>query len=259
MESLKVVKIGGNVIDDPDNLQSFVKTFAGMPGRKILVHGGGKLAGSLASRLGIDSRMIGGRRVTSPEMLEVAVMVYSGLINKRIVAMLQSLGCNAIGLSGADGGAVIAHRRSAVPVDFGEVGDVEEVNGKMISSLVEHGMVPVMCAVTMDIHGNLLNTNADTIATEVACEMSRFFDTSLIYCFELDGVLLDIDNPGSVVTFIDRGIFENLKNVGKISGGMLPKIENALRAVETGGVGRVIIKNSDSLLKDSGSMIARQK
>lgn len=251
---LAVVKIGGNVIDTDVALDAFLVDFAQLPGSKILVHGGGKIATTLASKLGIASEMIEGRRVTSPEMLDLAVMVYAGLLNKRIVAGLQARKCNAIGLSGADGMAIRAHKRSAIPIDYGMVGDVEEVNSSLLKMLIDDKIVPVFCAISCDENGNLLNTNADTIASSVALAASRFADVELVYCFEKPGVLRDVNDDKSVIKTIDSLTFNNLKQQGVIAKGMLPKISNSLEAVRE-GVRRVVIKSSDELLNETGTVI----
>lgn len=254
---LTVVKIGGNVIDSPEALDAFLDDFSRLPSPKVLVHGGGKIATTFAARLGIESQMIEGRRVTSPEMRDVAVMVYAGLLNKRIVAALQARGCNAIGLSGADGFAVRAHRRAPVPVDYGEVGDVDGVNAATLGALLDGGFVPVFCAISCDAEGNLLNTNADTIAMEVAKAGATLYPTRLLYCFEKRGVLRDVEDEDSVIDVIDNGSFAALKSAGVISKGMLPKVMNALTAVNECGVSEVVIKSSSELLADTGTKIRK--
>lgn len=243
---INVVKIGGNVIDSPTAIDKFLSDFAGMQGRKVLVHGGGKLATSLASGLGIETCMVKGRRVTSPEMLDVCLMVYAGLINKRMVAGLSSRGCATIGLSGADGMVVKAVRRPKEPVDYGEVGDVVGVNARLLANLLDAGLTPVICAITCDAEGNLLNTNADTIASEVAVALSGLEKTTLTYCFEKRGVLRDVTDPDSVISEITEVTFPELKRGGVIADGMLPKIENSLGAVGR-GVNQVLIKCSEEL------------
>ncbi len=199
MDRLRVVKIGGNVIDDAVALQGLLCRYAAISGPKVLVHGGGKLATELSGRLGITPKMVDGRRITSEQDLEVVTMVYAGLINKRITAQLQALGCNALGLSGVDGNVILAQRRPVKEVDFGLVGDVESVNGPFLSSLLEKGIAPVLCAITHDGAAQLLNTNADTIASEVAVALSPWFEVELIYCFEKKGVLRDVANEDSVI------------------------------------------------------------
>lgn len=254
---LSVIKIGGHVIDDQDALLVFLKSFVKVEGRKILVHGGGKVATEMAARLGVASEMIEGRRVTSPAMRDVAVMVYAGLVNKRIVAALQSLGCNAVGLSGADGMAVEAHRRNPAPIDYGEVGDVDRVNVSLLDTLLQAGITPVMCAITCDGAGNLLNTNADTIAMEAAKACSGGYFTRLIYCFEKNGVLRDVNDDSSVITNINSESYNGLKACGVVSAGMLPKIENALKALSESDISEVVIRNYNNLHVDSGTVISR--
>ena len=215
-EQIKVIKIGGNIVDNPEALARFVSDFAAMPGRKILVHGGGKEATRLSSRLEIPTTMIEGRRVTSRETLDVVTMVYAGLVNKRIVSMLQAAGCNAIGLSGADGNAIRATRRPAAPIDYGYVGDIapEGVNTHLLGSLLDAGFVPVFCAITHDGAGTLLNCNADTIASSVAIGASRLAPTDLIYCFEQPGVMEDIERSDSLIPLITPDTYASLRQSG---------------------------------------------
>lgn len=253
---VNVVKIGGNVIDNPEALDKFLDDFVKIPTLKILVHGGGKIATAMAAKLGVETMMIDGRRVTSPAMLDVALMVYAGLINKKIVAGLQKRGCNAIGLCGADGMSVEARKRSPKPIDYGQVGDVVAVNQWVIDKLLKAELTPVFCAISCDFDGNLLNTNADTMATEIAQGLTELRDTRLTFCFEKRGVLADVDNPDSVIESIDRQSFAELKENGTINSGMLPKIENALKAVAQ-GVESVTIKSSEELLSESGTVIVR--
>ncbi|MDE6703240.1 MAG: acetylglutamate kinase, partial [Muribaculaceae bacterium] len=230
---IKVIKIGGNVIDNPEALQAFVKDFATIPGRKILIHGGGKEATRLSGRLGIETQMIDGRRVTDRATLDVVTMVYAGMINKRIVAMLQAEGCDAIGLSGADGNVIRACRRPAVPVDYGFVGDIhaDGVNHRFISMLLDNGLTPVFCAINHDGCGELLNCNADSVASAVAVACSRIGLTSLTFCFEKGGVLADINDDNSAIRSISSENYSTLKSDGTISGGMLPKVDNAFKAI----------------------------
>ncbi len=230
-QKLSIVKIGGNVIENKTELSKFLKLFACLDGLKILVHGGGKLATQLATKLGIESKMIGGRRITNAETLEVITMVYAGLSNKNIIAELQANNCNAIGLSGADGDAIQAHKRPVKEIDYGFVGDVDGVNSQMITILLEADLTPVFCALTHDGNGQLLNTNADTIASELAIGMSELYDTTLYYCFEKKGVLKDIKNEDSVVKYIDSQTYQQLLADGIIADGMLPKLENCFHAL----------------------------
>lgn len=251
MERLQVIKIGGNVIDNPEALESFLDDFSKIPGKKILVHGGGKAATAMAARLGVETKMIDGRRITSPEMLDVAVMVYAGLINKKIVAALQSRGTDAIGLSGADGLAVKAVKRPPVPIDYGEAGDITGVNSRFFKGLLEMGLTPVVCAISCSEDGRLLNTNADTIATEIAIGLSDKYSADLIFCFEKDGVL---DAENKVIPSVNEEICNTLMAENVISAGMLPKIKNSLDACRK-GVEKVIIKNSRKLLEEGGTLI----
>ena len=249
-ERITVVKIGGNVIDDAAALKRFLGEFAALPGAKILVHGGGKLATRLAERLELEVRMVEGRRITDKGMLDVVTMVYAGLVNKQIVAGLQAAGCNAIGLSGADGNIVTARRRAPEPVDFGFVGDIERVDHKLLGRLLD----AVFPAIMHDGRGTLLNCNADSVASAVALGAARLAPTDLIYCFEKRGVLRDAEDEGSVIREITAATYPPLKADGTVSKGMIPKIENALRAVEK-GVRSVTIRSAERLADDSGTTI----
>ncbi|MCF8257579.1 MAG: acetylglutamate kinase [Flavobacteriales bacterium] len=246
MDRLRVVKIGGNVIDSPESLLALLQRFASMEGPKVLVHGGGKLATELSGRLGIVPQMVDGRRITSEQDLEVVTMVYAGLINKRMTALLQSMGCNAIGMSGADGNVILAHRRPVREVDFGLVGDVRQVNGPLLQSLLKQGISPVLCAITHDGAGQLLNTNADTIAAEVAVALSGLFDVELIYCFEKKGVMRDAENGDSVIARLSPALYTELRSTGAIHSGMIPKLDNCFAALER-GVGRVVITDGETI------------
>ena len=262
MEKLFVIKIGGNIIDDEVKLASFLQSFAAIKGKKILVHGGGKLATKVAEAMGIKQQMLDGRRITDAETLKVVTMVYAGFINKNIVAQLQANNCNAIGLTGADGNVIQAHKRgSKAPsplgegvggeVDYGFVGDVDTVNSTFINSLVQQNMAVVLSPITHNNEGQLLNTNADTIAQEIAKAMSALYDTTLIYSFEKAGVLLDVYDDASVIPVITKAYYEELKNPlsgGKalIFAGMIPKLDNAFAAIEN-GVGKVIIGKAEQL------------
>jgi acetylglutamate kinase len=230
-QKLSIIKIGGNVIENKAELPKFLELFASLAGLKILVHGGGKLATQLATKLGVESKMIGGRRITDGETLEVITMVYAGLTNKNIVAKLQANKCNAIGLSGADGDAIQAHKRPVKEIDYGFAGDVDGVNSPMISKLLNASLTPVFCAMSHDGNGQLLNTNADTIASEVAIGMSGLYETTLYYCFEKKGVLMDVADDNSVVKHIDSLKYQELLNNGIIADGMLPKLENCFHAL----------------------------
>ena len=253
---MRVVKIGGNVVDNHQALMNFLKDFSQLAGPKILVHGGGKEATRLGEALGIPSVMIDGRRVTDRATLDVVTMVYAGLINKRIVALLQSIGVDAIGLSGADASIIRATRRNPDPIDYGFVGDIDplDVNDRMLAALTDRGLTPVVCAIMHDGAGTLLNCNADSVASAIATGMSRRGRCSLIYCFEKPGVLADPDDDSSVIERIDSRNFEALKASGAITKGMIPKITNALAATDS-GVSEVIIKSSADLLSGGGTII----
>jgi len=245
---LNVIKIGGNVIDNSENLYRFLNDFAALEGYKILVHGGGKVATQLSNTLGIESKLVDGRRITDIETLKVVTMVYAGLINKNIVASLQWVGCNAIGLTGADGNFIRAKKRPVKTIDYGFVGDIDKdsINPKNISKLMEAGFIPVFCALTHDGAGQLLNTNADTIASALAVALADMYETTLIYCFEKKGVLQDIDDEDSLIRDIDPARYEELKKQQIIAGGMLPKLDNAFSAIAC-GVKAVIIGHADEL------------
>lgn len=239
-KSINIIKVGGAVVEDPASLQALLTQFAAVPGPKLLVHGGGRSATAMAARLGIETTMIGGRRVTDSAMLEVVTMVYGGLVNKNIVAQLQAAGIAALGLTGADLDSIRSSCRPATPVDYGFVGDVQRVNGSALAQLIEAGFVPVMAPLTHDGLGQLLNTNADTIAGEVAKGLTPYFDVTLTFCFEKKGVLSHPDNDDSVIPVINRASFAALVADGTVSGGMLPKLQNAFSALDA-GVGRVVI------------------
>ncbi|EAR16964.1 acetylglutamate kinase [Robiginitalea biformata] len=231
---LSVVKIGGAFLEEPGLVESFTSAFASLEGHKILVHGGGQRATALSRRLGVEPRVVDGRRITDADSLEVAVMVYAGWANKTLVARLQSLGCNALGVSGADAGLIRALKRPAGEIDYGFVGDIASVNAPGIANLLAAGIVPAFCALTHDGRGQLLNTNADTIASELAVAMSDKFTTRLLYCFEKAGVLRDVSDPGSVIPRIDAAAYADLRAKGKVAAGMLPKLHNCFQALEKG-------------------------
>ena len=256
METLKVIKIGGNVIDNDLALAHFLKEFAAIEGRKILVHGGGKLATRLAEKLEIKQQMVEGRRITDRATLDIVTMVYAGLINKRIVASLQSLGCNALGFSGADAGIIRANRRSPEPIDFGFVGDIAEVDGSRLQSLTLAGITPVVCSIMHDGNGNLLNCNADSVASAVAGCVAKVEPAELIFCFDKAGVLRDVNDPSSIISEITAETYPALKAEGVISDGMIPKVENALRSVAE-GLQSVTIKHSDDLSNSAAGTTIR--
>lgn len=256
MNTLTVLKIGGNIIDVPYKLDKFLSDFAQIEGPKILIHGGGALATEMSIKLGIEPKMYQGRRITDIETLKLVTMVYAGLINKEIVAGLQQKGCNAIGLSGADGNIVPATKRSPIPIDFGYVGDVEpsKINDHFLNTLIAMGMTPVICAITHDENGSLLNTNADTMASSVAIAIAREHNVRLIYCFEKDGVLSDPADENSIISLITYKNYLHLKKEGIITGGMIPKLDNAFKAIES-GVTEVQIKNAENLNNDRGTIL----
>lgn len=241
-QSLTIVKVGGNVINNPVLLTEFLKDFAQLEGNKILVHGGGKRATQLAAELGMEAKMVNGRRVTDEATLEVVTMVYAGLLNKNITATLQKHNCNALGLSGADGNAIQAHKRIVKDIDYGFAGDVDGINSNSIATFIVGGMAPVFCAITHDGNGQLLNTNADTIASTIAVGMSDIYEVSLVYTFEKNGVLESVEDDDSVITEINSEKYETLKAAKIIADGMLPKMENCFDALQK-GVSKVIIGN----------------
>jgi acetylglutamate kinase len=241
MEKLTIVKVGGKIVEEAASLNALLDRFARIEGRKLLVHGGGRSATALAARLGIETKMIDGRRVTDAEMLEVVTMVYGGLVNKNIVAALQARGINALGLTGADINLIRSHRRPLKNgIDYGFVGDVDCVNAPLLADLIAKEVVPVLAPLTHDGAGSLLNTNADTIAAETAKALASYFDVTLVYCFEKKGVLLNADDDESVIPTVDRARFAQLVGDGIVAGGMIPKLENALQAVDA-GVREVVI------------------
>ena len=255
-QKLTIVKVGGAVVEDETQLTQLLKDFSAINGRKVLIHGGGRRATQVAASLGIESKMVGGRRITDSDMLSVVTMVYGGLVNKNLVARLQANGVNALGLTGADIDVIRSHKRPLKDgIDFGYVGDVDKADGQMLSRLIEAGITPVMAPLTHDGQGNILNTNADTIASETAKALAPFYDVTLIYSFEKKGVLSNPDDDNSVIPTITRADFERYKADGTISGGMLPKIENALSAIYK-GVNRVIITLATAIDGNSGTIIS---
>jgi acetylglutamate kinase len=248
MKKLTLIKIGGNVIDDAEKLQHFLKAFADLEGYKILVHGGGKMATKLADEMGITAKMVNGRRITDKETLRIVTMVYAGLISKNLVAQLQTQNCNAIGLSGADGNLIKAKKRPVAAIDYGFVGDLDEksIETNNLSKLIDNGFIPVFSAITHDGESQLLNTNADTIASTLAVAMAKHYETSLIYCFEKKGVLMDVNDENSVIREINPDKYEDLTQKGIIADGMLPKLHNAFEAINK-GVKEVFIGKADDL------------
>lgn len=255
MKKLSVIKIGGNVIDNSEKLHQFLLDFNALPGDKILIHGGGKIATELGVSLGVEAKMVDGRRITDIETLRIVTMVYAGLINKNMVAQLQAKGCNAIGLTGADGNIIKAVKRPVKEIDYGFVGDLDgaSVSSATLDSLLRAGLTPVLCAITHDGESQLLNTNADTIASAVAVAMSSLYDTVLVYCFEKRGVMRDVEDDNSLVPEIRMQEFESLKQEGVVSGGMIPKLHNAFEAIKS-GVSAVYIGKADELpqINDQG-------
>lgn len=274
---INVIKVGGAVVEDATSLGNLLAQFSSINGPKVLVHGGGRSATKIATSLGIESTMVGGRRITDSDMLNVVTMVYGGLVNKNLVALLQANGVNAIGLTGADMNVILSHKRPEksvtiaageidpntgetlteeknVKVDFGWVGDVDKVDGKRLATLIESGIVPIMAPLTHDGEGHILNTNADTIASQTACGLAPLFDVTLTYCFEKPGVLSNPDDDNSVISLITEESYEQLKADGIVSGGMIPKLDNAFAALHQ-GVSRVIITSANDIEGENGTTI----
>lgn len=254
MEKLTLIKVGGKIVEEPDTLQQLLRDFSSIEGHKVLVHGGGRSATKIASQLRIESQMVNGRRITDAEMLKVVTMVYGGLVNKNIVAGLQSLQVNALGLTGADMNIMRSDKRPVKDVDYGFVGDVKEVNADVLASLIQQGIVPVLAPLTHDKQGHMLNTNADTIAGEAAKALAKYFDVTLMFCFEKKGVLLNEDDDESVIPEIDRASFQKYVAEGIIQGGMIPKLENAFQAIDA-GVKEVIITQASEIHKHTGTRV----
>jgi len=231
---LSIIKIGGNIIDDPTELYQFLKDFSKIEGNKILVHGGGKSATKMAQSIGLTPQMIDGRRITDKPMLDVVVMIYAGEINKNIIAQLQANNTNAMGFSGADGNLIQSTKRNHSTIDYGFVGDVQKVNTSLLETLINIGIVPVFCAITHDKNGQLLNTNADTIASELAIALSEVFEVTLNYCFEKLGVLTDVDDENSVIQNINQELYSKLKAEKAIHSGMIPKLDNCFNSLSKG-------------------------
>ena len=245
-EELNIIKVGGAVVEDEVSLEGLLMSFSSIRGKKILVHGGGKIATELASKLGVETKMIDGRRITSAEMLKVVTMVYGGLVNKDIVARLQALGENAIGLTGADMNIIMSVKRPVELVNFGYVGDVKYVNSRALNALLEAGAVPVLAPLTHDKEGSMLNTNADTIASSVARAMTETYSVTLTFCSSIPGVLRDVNDPSSLVRKISKADFDPMVADGTISEGMIPKLQNAFDAINS-GVSKVVITSSSNL------------
>jgi acetylglutamate kinase len=245
MDKLYIIKIGGNVIDSDEKLGRFLSDFSLIKEKKILVHGGGKLATDLASKMNVPQQMVDGRRITDAETLRIVTMVYAGYINKNIVAGLQANGCNAIGLSGADGNLLRAHKRIS-STDYGFVGDIDEVNVSLITSVLKEDQTLIIAPITHDGNGQLLNTNADTIASEIAAAMRKDFQTVLVYCFEKPGVLKNADDDNSVIPEIDEQYYAELKSSKAVFAGMIPKLDNAFAALDK-GVSKVVIGKAEEI------------
>lgn len=254
MEKLTIVKVGGKVVETPASLTLLLDQFGSVEGHKIMVHGGGRTATQVAERLGIESRMVNGRRITDMDTLQVVTMVYAGLVNKDLVAKLQAMGINALGLTGADLNYMRSDKRPVGEVDYGYVGDVKEVQPDILAGLINQGVVPVLAPLTHDKQGRLLNTNADTIAGETAKAMSQLFDVTLVYCFEKRGVLLNEQDDDSVIPTLTRGQFATYVEEGVIAGGMIPKLENAFEAIDA-GVKEVVITRADAITGENGTRI----
>jgi acetylglutamate kinase len=254
MDKLTIIKVGGKIVEEEATLRKLLQDFSALEGYKILVHGGGRSATKIASQLGIESQMVEGRRITDAETLKVVTMVYGGLVNKNIVAGLQSLNVNALGLTGADMNLIRSEKRPVTTVDYGYVGDVKEVNATLLVSLIKQGIVPVLAPLTHDKEGNMLNTNADTIAGETAKALATSFDVTLVYCFEKKGVLRDENDDNTLISLINRNTFTKLVTEGIIQGGMIPKLENSFQAIEA-GVKEVIITKADAIAPGQGTCV----
>lgn len=257
MEKLTIIKVGGKIVEEEKTLSKLLSDFAKTEGKKILVHGGGRLATKMAAQLGIESLMFEGRRITDADTLRIVTMVYAGLVNKTVVARLQALGINAIGLTGADMNIMRSVKRPVEKIDFGFVGDVKKVNSAALRLLLSQGFTPVLCPLTHDKQGHLLNTNADTIASEAATTLSRLFDVTLIYCFEKKGVLHDENDDSSIIPHINQERFKEYKKSGIIKGGMIPKLENSFRALAA-GVKQVIITEASEINSRKGTIISSE-
>lgn len=254
MEKLTLIKVGGKIVEEEKSLTRLLHDFAGIDGYKILVHGGGRSATRLASQLGVETKMVNGRRITDLEMLKIVTMVYGGLVNKNIVAGLQALNINALGLTGADMNLICSDKRPVKDIDYGYVGDVKKVNAGFLVSLLQQHIVPVLAPLTHDKQGHLLNTNADTIAGETAKALAPYFDVTLVFCFEKKGVLTDENDDNSVIPELTAGLFKQYVEDGIIQGGMVPKLENSFEAIRS-GVKEVIITHASDINKNSGTRV----
>ncbi|HRZ97640.1 MAG TPA: acetylglutamate kinase [Paludibacter sp.] len=255
MVKLTLVKVGGKIVEESESLKQLLADFSKIEGYKVLVHGGGRSATAMAAKLGIESQMVNGRRITDAETLKVVTMVYGGLVNKQIVAGLQAIGVNALGLTGADLNYMRSEKRPVKDVDYGFVGDVKEVNADILADLIAKGVVPVLAPLTHDKAGNMLNTNADTIAGEAAKALAKHFEVTLMFCFEKKGVLMNENDDESVISEITPALFEKYVAEGVISGGMIPKLENSFEAISA-GVNKVIITRADLIHTEGGTKIS---
>lgn len=253
-QKLSIIKVGGKIVEEKDSLAQLLSNFSKISGHKILVHGGGRSATKLSERLGIESKMVDGRRITDAETLQVVTMVYGGLVNKNIVAGLQQLGINALGMTGADMDIIRSEKRPVKDIDYGFVGDVKHVNDTTLKWLIDQNIVPVLSPLTHDGLGNILNTNADTIAAETAQAMANHYDVTLTYCFEKKGVLMDEQDDDSVIPILDRANYREYVELGIIKGGMLPKLENAFRSIDK-GVKEVVITQASDISQNKGTRI----
>ena len=255
-EKLTVIKVGGKIVEEEATLNQLLADFSAIEGYKVLVHGGGRSATKLAAQLGIESKMVNGRRITDAETLRVVTMVYGGLVNKNIVAGLQAKGVNAMGFTGADMNVIRSVKRPVKEVDYGFVGDVEKVNAELLGSLIRQGVVPVMAPLTHDGQGSMLNTNADTIAGETAKALAELFDVTLVFCFEKKGVLSDENDDDSVIPVITPELFQEYVDKGIIQGGMIPKLENSFSAIDA-GVSQVVITLASAIHQEGGTVIKK--
>lgn len=255
MEKLVLIKVGGKIVEEENTLRQLLKDFAAIEGHKVLVHGGGRSATKLAAELGVETKMVNGRRITDADMLRIVTMVYGGLVNKNIVAKLQALGVNALGLTGADMNLIRSEKRPVKEVDYGYVGDVKEVNAELLAGLIKQGIVPILAPLTHDKESHLLNTNADTIAGEAAKALAKYFEVTLMFCFEKKGVLMDENDDESVIPEINREAFKKYVDEGIIQGGMIPKLENAFQAIDA-GVRRVVITQASEINNGTGTIVS---
>lgn len=251
-QQLTVIKIGGNIIDNPTELTQFLSDFSKIEGAKVLIHGGGKSATKMAQSVGLTPKMVDGRRITDAPMLDIAVMIYAGQINKNVVAELQANGTNAVGFTGADGNLILSEKRNHPTIDYGFVGDVKKINTPLLQKLIDLEITPVFCAITHDKNGQLLNTNADTIASELAIGLSEVFEVTLNYCFEKPGVLYDAEDDSSVIAQIDSSLYSKLKEEGAIHSGMIPKLDNCFNSLSK-GVQKIKIGHH-SMLKNAAAV-----